>query len=192
LTAAPKPVLGDVSGPAYSGARNFDFSQAGTLFYLSGTVGNNQVISLVNSNGDVQRVRAEPGQYLQPRFSPDGKRLAFTLATGHGTEVWVQDLERGEAWRRSLLPGRNWWPLWTPNGSRIVFSSAYGGRHDLYSVRADGSGEAQRLAAENVQGIPRSFSPDGKRLAFNRTTENDSGTEIWTAPLEGEAEQPRL
>jgi Tol biopolymer transport system component len=129
---------------------------------------------------------------LQPRFSPDGKRLAFTLATGHGAEVWEQDLERGEAWRRSLLPGRNWWPLWTPDGSRIVFSSANGGRHDLYSVRADGSSEPQRLADENVQGIPRSFSPDGKRLAFNRTRENDSGKEIWTAPLEGDPAHPRL
>jgi eukaryotic-like serine/threonine-protein kinase len=90
------------------------------------------------------------------------------------------------------LPGRNWWPLWTPDGSWIVFSSANGGRLDLYSVRADGSSEAQRLADDNMQGIPRSFSPDGKRLAFNRATENDSGKEIWTAPLEGDPEYPRL
>jgi Tol biopolymer transport system component len=190
LTAGPKPVLADVSGPAYTGARNFDFSQEGAFFYLSGTVGYNHVVSLVNGSGSVQPLRAEPGQYLQPRFSPDGKRLAFTLATGHGAEVWVQDLERGEAFRRSLLPGRNWWPLWTPDGSRIVFSSGNGGRHDLYSVPADGSGEAQRIGDENVQGIPRSFSPDGKRLAFDR--ENESGKEIWTAPLEGDPKHPRL
>jgi serine/threonine-protein kinase len=192
LTGPPKPVLGDVSGPAYSGARNFDFSQAGAFFYLSGTVGNNQVISLLNGDGKVQPLRRDPRQYLQPRFSPNGERLAFTLATGHGAEVWVQDLKRNEAWRRSLMPGRNWWPLWTPDGSRIVFSSGNGGRRDMYSVGSDGSGEALRLADEGVQGIPRSFSPDGKRLAFNRTRENDTGEEIWTAPLEGNPEHPRL
>ena len=192
LTATPKPVLADVSGPAYSGARNFDFSRGGAFFYLSGTVGNNQVISLLNGNGEVQPLRAAPGQYLQPRFSPDGKRLAFTVATGHGADIWVQDLERGEEWRRTLLPGRNWWPLWTPDGKRIVFSSGNQGRHDLYSVRADGSGEAELLAGGDVQGIPRSFSPDCKFLAFDRTAGNESGTEIWTAPFEGGPEHPRL
>lgn len=192
FTGSPRPVLDDVSGPASSGARNFDFSQAGAFFYLSGTVGNNQVISFLNGDGSMQPLRTDPGQYLQPRLSPDGERLAFTLATEHGAEVWVQDLKRSEKWRRSLLPGWNWWPLWTPDGSRIVFSSGNGGRHEMYIVRSDGSGEAQRLADDNVQGIPRSFSSEGKRLAFNRTRENDSGKEIWTAPLEGDPKHPRL
>jgi serine/threonine protein kinase/Tol biopolymer transport system component len=192
LAATPKPVLLDVSGPAYSGARNFDFSNNGTFFYLSGSVGNNQVISLLNENGEVRPLRVVAGQYLQPRFSPDGKQLAFTVASGHGADIWMQDLERGEEWRRTLLPGRNWWPLWTPDGQRIVFSSGNQGRHDLYSVRADGSGDPELLAGGDVQGIPRSFSPDGKFLAFDRAAGNQSGTEIWTAPLEGGPEHPRL
>jgi serine/threonine protein kinase/Tol biopolymer transport system component len=193
LTAAPKPILEDVSGPAYSGARNFDFSQSGTFVYLSGTVGSNYVISLLDSiAAGLQPLHSGAGQYYQPRFSPDGKRLAFTVATGHGMEIWVQDLERGTASRRSLLPGRNWWPLWTPDGTGIVFSSGNGSRQDMYWVRADGSGEAQPLADDKLQGTPRSFSPDGPVLAFDKANETSSGKEIWTAPLEGGSEHPHL
>ena len=58
----------------------------------------------------------------------------------------------------------------------------------MYWVRADGSGEAQRLFGDGMQGIPvpRSFSPDGRRLAFR------IGSEVWTAPMEGDSEHPRL
>jgi serine/threonine-protein kinase len=193
LTAAPKPILEDVSGPAYSGARNFDFSQSGTFVYLSGTVGSNYVISLLDSiAAGLQPLHSGAGQYYQPRFSPDGKRLAFTVATGHSMEIWVQDLERGTASRRSLLPGRNWWPLWTPDGTGIVFSSGNGSRQDMYWVRADGSGEAQPLADDKLQGTPRSLSPDGRVLAFDKANETSSGKEIWTAPFEGGSEHPHL
>ena len=190
LTATAQPVLDDISGPAYSGARYFDFSRDGTFVYLSGTVGNSQVIYSVDSRGALSPLRSEPGQYYQPRFSPDGKRLTFAVATGQGMDIWVQDLERGTASRRSLLPGRSWWPLWTPDGTRIVFSAGGGSRQDLYWIRADGSGDAKRLADEKMQGIPRSFFPNGSRLAFNKGT--SGATEIWTAPVEGDSEHLHL
>jgi serine/threonine-protein kinase len=90
------------------------------------------------------------------------------------------------------LPGRSWWPLWTPDGARIVFNSGNGRRQDLYWIRADGSGDAQRLAGDNVQGIPRSFFPNGSRLAFDKVTGTSAPTEIWTAPLEGDSGHPQL
>jgi serine/threonine-protein kinase len=133
----------------------------------------------------LQPLHPEPGQYYQPRFSSDGKHLAFAAATEHGIDVWVQDLDVGAVSRKSFLPGRNWWPVWTPDGKGIFFSSANGGKPDIYWVRADGSGDAQPLADSTVQRVPRSFSPDG-RLAFN------NGNEIWTALLEGGSEHPHL
>jgi Tol biopolymer transport system component len=98
----------------------------------------------------------------------------------------VQDLDRGTASPRSFLPGRSWWPVWTPHGDRILFASdnENGGR--LYSVRADGAGQAQQLPDTNAREVPRSISHDGNWLAF------DTGSEIWIAPIEGDAEHPRL
>jgi serine/threonine-protein kinase len=192
LTATAQPVLDGVSGPAYSGARYFDFSRDGTFVHLSGTVGNNQVIYSVDSKGELSPLRSEAGQYYHPRFSPDGKRLTFAMTTGGGMDIWIQDLERGRAERRSLLPGVSWWPLWSPDGARIVFCTGSGRGGGIYWIRADGSGEAKPLADEKIQGIPRSFLPDGSRLAFNRTNGTSGATEIWTVPLEGDSEHPRL
>ena len=58
------------------------------------------------------------------RFSPDGKRLAFSIGTAQGYDIWVKDLDRDTPSRLSFLPGLNDWPVWTPDGKNIVFRSS--------------------------------------------------------------------
>ena len=184
-----QPVLDDVRAPAFSGAANFDVSQTGTFVYLAGG-GANRAIFWLDSTGNLKPLHTEPGQYYHPAFSPDGKRLAFTVASGHGMDIWVKDLARGDASRKSFLPGRNWWPLWTPDGKWIIFASTSGEARDtLCLIRADGSGEAQRMPDESVRGVPRSFSPEGPRLAFDTGPTAD---QIWTVPMNTASEHPRL
>jgi len=186
LRGTPQPILDEISGGTKSGARHLDVSNSGTLVYLSGTERIHEVIAWLDGDGNVEPLRPEGGEYYQPRFSPDGKHLAFATATAHGMEIWVQDLDRGTASPRTFLPGRSWWPLWMPQGDRILFTSDNENRGRLYSVRADGSGQAKPLPETNAREVPRSISPDGKRLAF------DTESEIWIAPIEGDAEHPRL
>jgi serine/threonine-protein kinase len=186
LRGTPQPMLDEISGGTKSGARHLDVSNSGTLVYLSGTERIHEVIAWLDGDGQVRPLHPEAGEYYQPRFSPEGKHLAFATATAHGMEIWVQDLNRGTASRRTFLPGRSWWPLWMPHGDRILFTSDNENRTRLYSVRADGSGQAQPLPETNAREVPRSISPDGKRLAF------DIESEIWIAPIEGDAEHPRL
>jgi serine/threonine protein kinase/Tol biopolymer transport system component len=183
LTAAPQPVLDDVWGDG-----TFDFSQNGTFVYAAGPGESKQAIFWLDSTGRLQPLHPAPGKYFSPRFSPDGKRLAFAMANGHGMDIWVQDLDRSDASRKTFLAGTNYFPIWTPDGMGIVFESSNGGKNDMYWMRADGSGEAQRLTDDKVQGTPRSFSPDGKRLAF----EAFAAGGIWTAPMEGDPNRPRL
>jgi serine/threonine protein kinase/Tol biopolymer transport system component len=187
LRGTPQPMLDEISGGTTSGARHLDVSNSGTLVYLSGTERIHEVIVWLDGDGNVHPLHPEAGEYYQPRFSPDGKYLAFATATAHGMEIWVQDLDRGTASPRTFLPGRSWWPVWMPHGDRIVFASSDNeNRSRLYSVRADGSGQAQQLPETNARKIPRSISRDGKWLAF------DTGSGIWIAPIEGGAEHPRL
>jgi len=189
VTGTAQPVLDDVSAPAFSGAANFDFSQTGTFVYLAGAAANRAIFWL-DSAGNLKPLHTEPGQYYHPAFSPDGKRLAFTVASGHGMDIWVQDLARGDASRKSFLPGRNWWPLWIPDGKGIVFASTGGEVRDtLYLIAADGSGEAQQISDENVRGVPRSFAPDGTRLAFDT---GPTVSQIWTVPMKTAPEHLRL
>ncbi|PYU98823.1 MAG: hypothetical protein DMG10_27085 [Acidobacteria bacterium] len=66
-----------------NGIAQFDFSRTGTFVYLAGKGGSwNWSIFWLDSSGKTQPLRATPGTYFAPRFSPDGKRLALTISEG--------------------------------------------------------------------------------------------------------------
>ena len=58
-------------------------------------------------------------------------------------------------------------PAWSPDGSSIVFASKRSGSFDLYVMRADGTG-TRRLTSTKDDDTHPSFSPDGKRITFQR------------------------
>ena len=145
----------------------------------------------MDSAGKTQPLHATPGSYREPRFSPDGKRLAFSLEGGAGSDIWVKDLERDTPSRLSVLAGQNDRPVWTPDGKSIIFHSLNPGAPGLYWIRSDGSGEAQRLTEDKPPAFPTSFSPDGKRLALFQAGASGS-MDVLTAPVEGDPAHPRL
>jgi Tol biopolymer transport system component len=98
----------------------------------------------------------------------------------------VKELERETVSRLTSVPGDNNAPVWTPDGNNIVFEALGSAAPGMYWIRADGSGEPQRLTDGKPRQIPYSFSPDGKRLAYS------GASEIWTAPIEGDRDHPRL
>ncbi len=193
VMAAPQPVVEEVNG-SYSGHGDFDFSQTGTLVYVSSNAGISFPYSIwwLESTGETKALQSPPGVYENPRFSPDGKRLAVALASNPMRgDIWVKDLESGTMSRLTRLPGRNNAPVWTPDGKGIVFASYLHAAPGVYWIRADGSGEPQRLTESKTRQVPRSFSPDGKRLAYTQYGA-DVHAEIWTAPFDGDRDQPRL
>jgi serine/threonine-protein kinase len=106
-------------------------------------------------------------------------------------DIWVTDLARDTTSRLTSLLADNNFPVWTPDGKNIVFEALGSAALGMYWIRADGSGEPQRLTDGKPRQIPGSFSPDGKRLAYQQAT--DSGrSEIWTASIEGDSDHPRL
>ena len=191
LAGAAVPVLEDVSSSG-NGGGDFTFSPTGTFVYLSGKgFQGSWAIAWVDRSGKRQPLHAPPGNYYTPRFSPDGKRLAFTLSGGQGFDLWVKDLDRDTPSRLSFLKNSNNWPVWTPDGKSIVFKSTDPGSPGLYWIRADGAGEAQRLTDGKMDEYPYSISPDGKRLALSATVAGGS-PDLFTAPIEGDATHPKL
>jgi Tol biopolymer transport system component len=192
-TGSPAPILDDVSSSSTSGVGQFAFagspngspSVPGIFVYLAGNgTARGWSISWVDSSGKTQPLHGPLGRYLMPRFSPDGKRLAFSIGSAQGgDDIWVKDLDRDTPSRLSFLPGQNRWPVWTPDGKNIVFASTNPAGPGLYWIRSDGSGEAQRLTDGKLGEVPYSFSPDGKRLAFHQTG-NGASLDIFTAPVE--------
>lgn len=97
-----------------------------------------------------------------PRQSPDGERIAFSLLT----KLYIMDLEEGAEPRR-LTDGEAWEfkPAWSPDGRWIAYVTwdHLDGGH-VWKTRADGSGEPVRLTQHPAFYTDLAFSPDGERV----------------------------
>ena len=71
-------------------------------------------------------------------------------------------------------------PVWSPDGRYIVFQ----GKGAMFLTRSDGAGKPQPLTQRKTGQVPFSFTPDGKRLAWNE--QGSGGFDLWTMLLEGE------
>ena len=80
VTGAPAPALEGVTSHAGFGGAQFAHSDRGALVYLpGGSVGAELTIRWMDRAGKQQALRAVPGDYGFPRFSPDGRRLAVDM-----------------------------------------------------------------------------------------------------------------
>jgi serine/threonine-protein kinase len=190
LSGTPQPMVESISNSMDS--VDLAFSRNGTAVYLSGKERLQRSIFWLDSSGKIEPLHPESGLYGFPRFSPDGKRLAFSMDNSQGgRDIWVKDLERAATSRLTLLPGQNGFPVWTRDGHVVVFLSSNPAAPGIYWIRADGVGEAQRLTDGRTRVIALSFSPDGKRLAGIQPV-GSGGVDIWIAPVEGDRDHPRL
>ena len=173
LAAMALPSVADAAGEARllrfpaTNEKEIVFSYAGDLYRVP------------IQGGEAQRLTAFMGYEMFPRFSPDGQTIAFTGQYDGNTEVYTIPATGGEPLRvtytatnsRDDLGDRmgpnNIVMTWTPDGQSIVYrnriSTGFDGR--LYTVNKEGGlSEAIPLP----EGGFCSYSPDGKKFAYNR------------------------
>lgn len=129
------------------------------------------------SGGTARRLTSHPGLELFPKFSPDGRWIAFSGEYNSTRQVFVISVDGGEPRQLTYhndvgqLPPRGGFDNrilgWTPDGRNVLFranrvpQSDRLGRPFLVSVEG---GLEQPLAITESGGA--SYSPDGTRLAF--------------------------
>ena len=143
-----------VSGDGWA---RYDVSSNGTLIYATGgstSAGGRPAMRLatVGLDGTVEMENLEPRFLDWPRWSPDGRFVAY-----HGTEpggssandslqIYTYDMVVKSRPRRLTTQGFNQYPVWSPDGSTIVFASLREGTDglDLFTKEV-GSNEPPRL-----------------------------------------------
>ena len=187
IAGRPVPVLEGVNGNTGTGSANFAVSNNGTFVYLSGqTPVDESPILWMDRNGQTTPLRATPANWSNPRFSPDGTKLAVDIAASGVPAVWIYDWSRDTATRLTFGSGASLRPAWTPDSKRLVFTSTRdGGNPNLFWQRADGTGEAQRLTTGPFPELAGSWHPNGKILAYH-VNSPQSGNDIMILPLEGD------
>ncbi|RDE08152.1 Tol-Pal system protein TolB [Pelagibacterium lacus] len=102
-----------------------------------------------------------------PRFSPDGRRLAFSVTNGAATNIYAIDLAGGQPQQLTTGSAIDTGPSYSPDGSRIVFESDRGGRPQIYVMGA-GGGSGDRISFGNGSYSTPVWSPKGDYIAFTR------------------------
>ena len=168
VTGNPVPLLEGVIVKA-RGAANFSISDNGRLVYVSGAgEGGQRSLVWVDRQGLEEPIAVPPRNYVYPRVSPDGTRVALDLRDEE-SDVWIWDLARESLQRLTFDAAQDNYALWTPDGQRVVFQSQRdGGISHLYWKAADGTGEAERLGEIDGPLAPNAVSPDGTLLVFRQ------------------------
>lgn len=161
-------------------------AQEARLLRFPATNGNEVVFSYAGDlykvslqGGQAQRITSHIGYEMFPKFSPDGKWVAFTGQYDGNTEVYTVPVNGGEPLRLTYTAtnsrddiGDRMGPNnivmgWTPDGKNIIYrnriNSSFTGR--LFTVDKEGG---LSMGLPLPEGGFCSYSPDGKKLAYNR------------------------
>jgi Tol biopolymer transport system component len=140
----------------------------------------------VNADGGEHKRLTNDGNDFLPRWSPDGKQIAFLSMRQQDLELlsehdlafhwflYVMDAD-GRNQRRLTQTPIGMMYRWSPDGSRFLFESSYEDPKNkgkdgtvssaIYVVAVDGSKQKRLTSVEGIDGSPV-WSPDGKQIAF--------------------------
>jgi serine/threonine protein kinase len=188
LTGDPMPLAEPAEVNAIVWRGIFSLSQNGILAYGVGSAGLYRMLWYDRSGKQTAETGA-PGDYHDPRISPDGRKLAYNMIAP-GTSNWtiaVSDLESGVSMRLTFSSSIDRAAAWSPDGKTIAFASNRSGKFHLYQKAADGTGTASPLVVDDALEMSPSWSADGRYLVFERlATAPGSHTEIWALSLSGD------
>jgi len=189
-TGRPVPVLDGLQAPG------FLISAEGTAYYLLGRSefapgpAPNAAVVWVDRAGHVEPVDSSwqvntggtdngaEGTDWGIALSPDGRRIALTLLTDLGTDIWIKQLPGGPVSRLTQYAGADRSPAWTPDGRAVTFLSDRPISTDttrkvnpvnVWEQAADGTGEPRLLWGKDDP-TDAFWSPDRRWLVLGTTT----------------------
>ena len=139
--------------------------------------------------GVANRLTIHDGEERFPKFSPDGKLIAFTGEYDGNSDIYVMNVHGGDITRITYHPGYDEVVGWHPLKNKIIFRSSrqsFSSFYRLFLISPDGTGLEELILHEAAQG---SFSLDGKKIAYNRVSRE---TRTWKRYQGGTAQEVYL
>ncbi len=127
-----------------------------------------------------RRLTSHPATESSPKFSPDGKWIAFSANYESNMDVYVISVAGGPARRLTWHPGDDTVNGWSVDGKNVLFASARerlnGRSNQLFHIALEGAYPEKLMEAHAFEGA---WSADGKRLAFRPWDAAQVGDSGW-------------
>ena len=139
--------------------------------------------SIPHPEQEPTELATSPGIQGSPRYSPDGKHMAYRSDRSGYPEIWIASADGTEPLRLTNLHHQlSNAPEWSPAGDRIAFVSQDRARREIYVVNASGGAP---VAVTNEEGVISggAWTADGSGCYYTST--RSGRPEVWMAPLDG-------
>ena len=159
-----------------TGVSAFTTSGSGSLLYATGP-GPRMDLVWADRAGNIEPL--QPGWSVDPgrgnagwSLAPDGTQLALRVRDRGQEKVWIKEVARDVERRLTFGEGRDVAPRWAPDGRSVLFVSTRGGRIDLWSRPADGTGGAERIVRHSDPIAEAAWTASGTHVVL-RTSPPD-------------------
>jgi dipeptidyl aminopeptidase/acylaminoacyl peptidase len=191
---------GDRDVPPFSleGLDDYDISPDGAEVCYSmnadpvpATSTNTDLYVVPIGGGQSRKITGTPGADATPRYSPDGKYLAWRaqLRAGYESDRWrLMVLDRMSGKVTDLTPNLDRWVTnftWSPDATSLFFTSVDRGRQGIQFLPV-GGGEIRVAASGDSVLDEMQLNRDGKTMVYTQQT-GASPSEIYRASSAGGA-----
>ncbi|OFW09339.1 MAG: hypothetical protein A3H96_07960 [Acidobacteria bacterium RIFCSPLOWO2_02_FULL_67_36] len=158
----------------------FDISPSGRRAVIS-TRG--QILTIATDRGDITRVAPDPmaSRNDSPKWSADGKHIAFVSDRSGRDEIWITDPEARAPKKITDLDTEKGQLVWTPDSKSLLYTAA---DKKLYSYSV-ADGKTAVVASTDIGRIGSvAVSPDNKWVSFSKQ-DRTQRSHIYIAPIAG-------
>ena len=129
---------------------------------------------------NVRRETFDKGITVSPRYSPNGRYIAYTSFRTGKPFLYVKDTKTGKIYRLTAYSGLNIAPAWHPDNQRLAVTLSKDGNPDIYIIDLKGRIKTRLTRGPGINVSP-TWSPDGKRLAF--VSDRSGGPQIYVMDI---------
>lgn len=129
-----------------------------------------------------QKLLSSKDPVMSPRWSPDGRKLAYVSFEGQRASIFVQDAMSGNRYVVAAFDGINGAPAWSPDSRKLAMVLSKSGVPKVYIMTLGTDQLTQVTTGSSIDTEPR-WTPDGKSVIF--TSNRSGGPQIYQVGIQG-------